>query len=119
MLPSAAGDQDSARTALAWDWGTLPLLAAAALDPDLSRMLGLTWHDPVTEGRWDYQVVAHHGGAPYPSVTAGFDDLDPAALPAGVLARPGVTFASSSGSACSRRPARPGAAAGCCGSLSR
>ena len=96
-LPSSAEEQGSARTAPSLLLGTAALVAVGALDPDVSRMLGLTWYDPVTDGRWDYQVVARHGAVTYPSRTVGFDDLELAPLTAGVLTRDGLTFASSSG----------------------
>ena len=97
QLPSGAGDQGSGRAAPSLRLDTASVVAVSALDPDVSRMLGLTWHDPVTEGRWDYQMIAHHGAAPYPSHRVGFDDLELASLAPGVLDRDGLTFASSSG----------------------
>lgn len=53
--PASAG-----RPAMRSAW--LDLLAVAAIDPWIARMLGWAWHDPeVLDLRWDYTVSAHFG----------------------------------------------------------
>lgn len=73
------------------------LVALTALDPDVARMLGLSWHDPVDAGRWDYQVVAHHGQVRYPGSSVTFDDLPVGALGSSRLVSDGLTIVGASG----------------------
>jgi hypothetical protein len=96
-LPAYPQVAAGTRTAPTLAMSTAALVAVAALDPDVSRMLGLLWHDPVPGGRWDYQVVAHHGSARYPSRTVDLTGLDPGPLPTDVLTRGEVSFVGTEG----------------------
>ncbi|MFI7546058.1 fibronectin type III domain-containing protein [Actinoplanes sp. NPDC049599] len=79
---------------------TLPIaqfVALAALDPDVSRMLGLYWHDPVADGSWDYRVVAHHGDARFPSRLVTVDGLPLGAAGTPTVTVDGLTFVGNAG----------------------
>jgi hypothetical protein len=93
----ATSDSSPGRAAPTLRLGVTTLLGLAALDPDLSRMLGLTWLDPVTAGRWDYRVTAHHGAVPFPATTFTFDDLPPGLRPPGTLREGPLTVAAPAG----------------------
>ena len=97
MLPAEATHAITSRVPPMLTMPAAELLALAALDPDVSRMLGLYWHDPVGAGSWDYRVVAHHGDVPYPGRIVAFDGL--IAPPGGstTLALEGVTVVGSGG----------------------
>jgi len=97
MLPAEATEAAGARTPPRLGMPTVQLLALTALDPDVSRMLGLYWHDPVKTGTYDYKVVAHHGGVRYPSRVVAFDELAPGPVASGTLSLDGVTFVGTAG----------------------
>lgn len=96
-LPTAPTATAGARTPPQLGMGSAVLLALAAIDPDVSRMLGLYWHDPVDSGRWDYKVVAHHGPVRWPSRRVGFEALAAGPLPGSMLQLGGVRFVGSGG----------------------
>ena len=89
---AVTGDRRSPRLGLT----TTTVLALASLDPDLARMLGLYWHDPVADGTWDYEVVARHGAVRYPGRRV---DLAGALLAPGALLldQDGLLLSSSGG----------------------
>ena len=96
-LPATPSEAGSARTPPSLDLPTMSVLALAAVDPDISRMLGLYWHDPVDGGTWDYKVVAHHGPVRYPGRTVTFGDLPAGDTWPGTLVRPGVALVGNAG----------------------
>lgn len=97
-LPEQADISSSARTPPTLGLRSATLVALSAVDPDVSRMLGLYWHDTVdTAGPWDYRVVAHHGAIRYPGRTVGFADLAPGALATPTLEREGLSFVGNEG----------------------
>ena len=98
MLPEDADLSLSARTPPKLGMQGAALVALSAIDPNVSRMLGLYWHDPVdTAGPWDYKVVAHHGKVPYPGRTVGFGDLPAGPLSTQTLEREGLSFVGNQG----------------------
>ena len=96
MLPAEATEAAGARTPPSLGMPIADLIALTAVDPDVARMLGLTWHDTVDSGQWDYKVVAHHGDARHPSQILDFDDLAAGTVGA-TLALEGATFVGSAG----------------------
>ncbi|HEX5120790.1 MAG TPA: hypothetical protein VFW65_36880 [Pseudonocardiaceae bacterium] len=96
-VPTSATTAAGARSAprLGLDAGAV--LALAALDPDLSRMLGLTWYDPMRIGRGDYRVTAHYGSVRYPADSIRFDDTTPGVIPPGTVTVGGLTVVGSAG----------------------
>ncbi|MFI0446903.1 hypothetical protein [Actinomadura sp. 6N118] len=97
VLPADATDTAVAATPPRLGMRTAQLLALMAVDPDVSRMLGLYWHDPVNQGSWDYKVVAHHGDVRYPGRTVTFDGLAEGDVGSPTLALKGVTFTGTAG----------------------
>ena len=108
MVPVEAAEATGARTPPRLALATLQAVALAAVDPDVARMLGLSWHDPVDSGRWDYKVVAHHGAVRFPGRTVTFDALAAGAVGAPTVAVDGVTFAGNLGLEVVAAPARSG-----------
>ena len=106
-VPAAAAEAGQARAAPQLGLGATTLLAVAALDPDVSRMLGLTWHDPVRTGRWDYRVTAHYGPVPFPATSIRFDELSPGDRPPGSLRVGAVTVVGTSGLQVTEAPDAP------------
>jgi hypothetical protein len=96
-LPAETTDAVGARTPPRLGMPTTQFLALMAVDPDLARMLGLYWHDPVEAGSWDYKVVAHHGDVRFPGRTVTFDALTAGAIGTATLAVDGVTFVGTAG----------------------
>ena len=96
LLPAAATDTTGARTPPRLALATLSAVAVTAVDPDVARMLGLYWHDPVDDGQFDYKVVAHHGDVRYPSPVIAFDELAPGAA-GSTLDTDGVHFVGTAG----------------------
>jgi hypothetical protein len=97
LLPDQPSQSEGARTPPRLTLRTGAMLALSALDPDVSRMLGLYWHDPVESGRFDYRVVAGHGKVRFPGRDIRFD-----AVPAGPVSTPtlpleGMTVAGTGG----------------------
>ena len=97
LVPAQATAAARAQTPPRLGLPTAQVLALAALDPDVSRMLGLCWHDPVQTGSYDYKVVAHHGDVRYPSRLLRFDDAPVGPLGTGTFVRDGVTFVGTAG----------------------
>ena len=79
LLPAAATDTTRARTPPRLALATLGAVAVTAVDPDVARMLGLYWHDPVDDGPVDYKVVARHGAVRFPGPVIAFGELAPGA----------------------------------------
>ena len=96
-LPAAPTEAAEARTPPLLAMATSQALALTAIDPDVSRMLGLYWHDPVDKGIYDYRVVAHHGEVRYPSRVVTFADEDLSPIAAATLTRDGVTIVGDAG----------------------
>ncbi|WP_426513546.1 hypothetical protein ACPPVO_24840 [Dactylosporangium sp. McL0621] len=96
-LPATAASSTAAGAAPRLGLAVTTVLALAALDPDVSRMLGLTFRDPDVIGRWDYRVVAHYGPVPGPGVVTGFDTVLPGTIGGGVLRAGELTVAGSGG----------------------
>jgi hypothetical protein len=96
-VPAEASEAATARTPPRLSLLITQLLALTALDPDVSRMLGLYWHDPVEDGSWDYKVVAHHGDAHFPSRVVSFGGLPLGPVASSTLAVDGVTFVGNAG----------------------
>jgi hypothetical protein len=96
-LPQTAHESSSARTPPRLVMPTASVLALAAIDPDISRMLGLYWHDPVDTGTWDYRVVAHHGPVLYPGRRVSFDALEAGPIRTGMLTHDGIVFVGTAG----------------------
>ena len=96
-LPDTATAAADVRTPPTLGMSTGGLLALAAIDPDIARMLGLYWHDPVTGGIWDYKVVAHHGPVRYPGPRVTFDDLAAGPVGSGLLVHRGIRFVGNAG----------------------
>ena len=96
-LPATASQAASARTPPSLRLANATLLSLAALDPDVSRMLGLYWHDPVDDGRYDYKVVARHGSVRYPGHLVDFTGLATAPVAGHTLTIDGLTFVGNEG----------------------
>ena len=96
-LPETATAAASGRTPPRLGMATAGLLALAALDPDISRMLGLYWHDPVPDGTWDYRVVAHHGPVRYPGRRVTFEQLPVGTVATATLLHQGIAFTGNGG----------------------
>jgi hypothetical protein len=97
LVPAQATASARAQTPPRLGLPTAQLLALAALDPNVSRMLGLFWHDPVQTGSYDYKVVAHHGDARFPSRLVRFDDVPVGPLGTGTFVHDGLTFVGTAG----------------------
>ena len=96
LLPAAATDTTGARTPPRLALATLGAVAVTAVDPDVARMLGLYWHDPVDDGRFDYKVVARHGAVRFPGPVIAFGELAPGAA-GSTLDVDGVHFVGTAG----------------------
>ena len=96
LLPAAATDTTGARTPPRLALATLGAIAVTAIDPDVARMLGLYWHDPVDDGRFDYKVVARHGAVRFPGPVIAFGELAPGAA-GSTLDVDGVHFVGTAG----------------------
>ncbi len=96
-LPATPDQAGGSRTPPTLGMATASLVALTALDPDVSRMLGLYWHDPIADGEWDYKVVAHHGPAGYPSTITDVAGLDQGPLAEDTLTAGEVTFVGTAG----------------------
>jgi len=96
-LPGTASVAEQARDAPRLGVDVDTVLTLAALDANLARMLGLTWHDPAVAGLWDYRVVAHYRPVLFPGTAIRFDELLPGPQPAGVVRVAGLTVVSSGG----------------------
>lgn len=96
-LPASASAADGARTAPRLGLTAATVLALAATDANMSRMLGLTWHDPPLPGRWDYRVVAHYGSMRFPADVIRFDGLPSGGIPPGTVRVGGLTVVGSAG----------------------
>jgi hypothetical protein len=96
-LPAVASAAQQAAGAPQLGLDVTVVLGLAALDPNVSRMLGLTWHDPDTSGRWDYRVTGHYGPVRFPGTMIRFDGLLPGARAGGVLRVGGTTVVGSGG----------------------
>ena len=96
-VPAEATETATARTPPRIGLPITQLLALAAIDPDVSRMLGLSWHDPVDDGSWDYKVVAHYGDTFFPSRVVSMDGLTLGPVTSPTLTVDGVTFVGNAG----------------------
>lgn len=96
-LPASATAADGARTAPRLGLSAATVLALAATDPNVARMLGLTWHDPPLPGRWDYRVVAHYGSTRFPAESIRLDGLTRVGALPGTVVVGGVTVVGSAG----------------------
>lgn len=97
LVPATATSSTSARTPPSLGFTVGTMIALASLDPNVARMLGLYWHDPVEDGHWDYKVVAHHDQVRYPGRTITFEDLLPGAIDTRTLDHLGVAFSGNGG----------------------
>ncbi len=97
VLPSAPTETTTVRTPPQVGMSAGQLAALIALDPDVSRMLGLYWHDPVDGGTWDYKVVAHFGSVRYPSRVLTFGDRPAGDVDAATLGLDGASFVGNAG----------------------
>ena len=97
VLPPDATEAAGARMPPQLGMASTQLVALTALDPDVARMLGLLYHDPVESGTYDYKVVAHHGDARHPSRLVTFDSLPAGPLDAATAGFAGVAFVGTAG----------------------
>ncbi len=97
VLPPDATEAAGARMPPQLGMASTQLVALTALDPDVARMLGLLYHDPVETGTYDYKVVAHHGEARHPSRLVTFDSLPAGPLDVATAGFAGVAFAGTAG----------------------
>ena len=96
-LPATASQAAGARTPPSLRLANATLVSLAALDTNVSRMLGLYWHDPVDDGRYDYKVVARHGSVRYPGRLVDFTGLATGPVAGHTLTHDGLTFVGNEG----------------------